>query len=457
MKNDYTNKKVAILGYGVNNAELVPWLQSHGASVTICDKNALLSQDLPDVSYQIGPDYLKNLTEFDFLFRTPGLPYLTPEIQAAKQAGVVVTSQTQLFLEQTSARTIGVTGTKGKGTTASLIEAMLQAARHRDEIAGNVYLAGNIGVSPISLLKKLASSDWVILELSSFQTQDLTLSPHIAVILAVTQDHLDHHKSLEEYVAAKRNLVVHQGANDYVVVNHDSPTSMSFLDATHARPYLFSSRAIVETGAYVTPEGDIRLHLSEQVAVTVCRAAEIKLPGRHNLENIAAATVAAALAGAGVESLRHGATTFEGLPHHLQLVATKRGVRYYDDSFSTNPTSTIAALRSFVDPQTIILGGSSKGADFTELVNELKQSSVTDVILIGKEGARLKPLLREASGSWHLHDGGATMTDIVATAARVTKRGGIVLLSPAAASLDMFSNYKDRGDQFAAAAQALEE
>ncbi len=454
MQPDFHAKKVAILGYGVNNAGLVDYLVRQGADVTICDKNPDLPQTEPNVRYQLGPDYLANLNQFNFLFRTPGLPYLTPEIQAAKNAGATVTSQTELFFQVCQGKIIGVTGTKGKGTTSSLIEAALKAGQKQDDITSEVYLAGNIGLSPMTFVDQVKADDWVILELSSFQLQGLTMSPHIAVVLNITSDHLDHHKDTSEYHDAKKNIVRHQKPEDDLVLFHDSPVTMGFLDATHAQPYFFSRQTEVDLGAYVAGT-EIRLKMPGQDEVVVCKTTDLKLFGKYNLENVTAAVVASALAGASVMAIAEGVTSFTGLPHRLQFVAEKNNIKYFDDSYATTPDSSIAAFQAFEEPVTLILGGSSKGADYNGLIEALKTSSVTACMTVGQEGQRLEQLIKGSGVNVTVLPGASTMTEIVQQATEATQPGGIVLLSPAAASFDMFKNVKDRGEQFQVAVNNL--
>ncbi len=451
---DYQGKRVGIIGYGVNNKELLPLLQERGALVTVLDMDESLATELTNVDHRLGEHYLDSLTDFEIVFRTPRLPYLSPQIQAAQAAGVLVTSQTQLFLEECPARVIAVTGTKGKGTVSSLIKTMLDTAHLHGEVPGNIYLAGNIGISPIGLLPQLQSDDWVILELSSFQTQDLKNSPHIAVILNITQDHLDHHKDLAEYHEAKRNLVRHQDGDDYVVINHDSEVAMSFLDVTSAQPYFYSSKQPTEPGSYVK-DSTVFLNFPLEPNTKLVGASDVKLLGQHNLENIAAAATAARLAGADFDSIKSGAETFSGLPYHTEFIAEKEGVKFYNDSFATAPDSTIVAIRPFTQPIILILGGSPKGADFGKLISEIKTSSVKTIICIGIEGQRFKSEFATKAGDIHLVEGGKTMTEIVHTAATLAKSGEVVLLSPACASLDMFKDYKDRGKQFTEAVNSL--
>jgi UDP-N-acetylmuramoylalanine--D-glutamate ligase len=452
------NKSVALLGYGVENKALLPYLQEQGAIITICDKNEELT-DLPDgIATRLGESYLDSLTDFDIVFRSPGLPYLSKPIQAGRQAGVVVNSQTKLFLEECPAQIIGVTGTKGKGTTSSLIHAMLTAAAEKGKLPGKTYIAGNIGTPPVGLLGQLTAEDWVVLEMSSFQLQDVTISPTIAVVLNVTIDHLDHHRDEAEYISAKKNIARYQKPTDSLVVNLDSLTSTLFADESPAHTYFYSRQKSVDDGAFVERElGDDRIVLrlpgwGEQV---VCQAKEVKLVGEYNLENVTAAITAAALAGADMESIREGATTFTGLAHRLQFVAEVDGVSYYDDSKATTPDSTAAAVLAFQQPLVLIVGGSSKGADFTELVQAIVGSSATTVICIGQEGKRIQEMLMDYQAPQEIIEGGQSMTEIVAQAQAAAQSGGVVLLSPAAASFDMFANAEDRGNQFQTAVKSL--
>lgn len=456
--NDLQHKKIALLGFGVENRAMLPYVLEQGAQVTVLDKNEELT-DLPaGVASVLGPDYMESLTDYDIVFRSPGIPYLSKQIQAAKQAGVTITSQTKYFLEQCPAPVIGVTGTKGKGTTSSLIKTILDAARKAGEVPGNVYLAGNIGQPPIGLLKMVTEKDWVILELSSFQLQDVTTSPDIAVVLNITVDHLDHHRDEAEYISAKKNIARYQTPGDSLVINLDSLTSMLFADESPAQAYFFSRVKSVDQGAFVERRlGDdvVMLRLPGQPDREVCKIADVKLVGAYNLENVTAAVTAAALAGATVDSIRTGVTSFTGLPHRLQLVGEANGVSYYDDSKSTTPDSTVAAIMAFDRPITLIVGGSSKGADFTELVETIPGSTVENIICIGQEGERLMELFMDTGLSQTVVQGGSTMRKIVELAASMASPDSVVLLSPAAASFDMFANAEDRGNQFQAAVHTL--
>lgn len=453
-----SGKRVALLGFGVENRALLPFLQSQGAHVTVIDKNTDLATELGELPHLLGNDYLEHLLDFDVIFRSPGIPYLTPQIQAARQAGVVISSQTQLFLSHCPAGVIGVTGTKGKSTTTALIHAILTRAKQNGEILGETFLTGNIGTPPISVVEKLTEKDWVCIELSSFQLQDVTVSPDIAVVLNITVDHLDHHRDEAEYISAKKNIVRYQQPSDFLVINQDSITSILFADETPAQALFYSRYTSVDQGCFVEHrlgEDQLILRLPNKDEEVVAPVSSIKLVGQYNHENVTAAITASSLAGASVNSIREALSDFTGLNHRLELVAEKFGVRYYDDSKSTTPDSTAAAILSFSQPITLILGGVTKGADYAELVEQIKSSTVRAIVLIGKSTPEMKQLLDDHQVSQAVVYGGSTMQEIVEQAAALSEEGGVVLLSPAAASFDMFNNAEDRGDQFKAAVAKL--
>lgn len=447
---DLKGKRVALIGYGIENQALLPYLHGHGAAITICDRNEQLT-DLPAGEHRLGKDYLDHLIDFEIIFRSPGVPYLTREIQAARQAGVTISSQIKLFLAESPASVIGVTGTKGKSTTAALLQLILQEAAGKNDLPGRVYLAGNIGAPPITLLPILTDKDWVILELSSFQLQDVSQSPNIAVVLNVAIDHLDHHRDEADYISAKKNIVRYQTPDDYLVVNLDSLTSILFADETPAQTYFFSCHQSVDQGCFIESRLDndaIVLRLPGHEDKIICRTDEVKLVGRYNLENVTAAAAASALAGASIKAIQTGVKNFTGLPHRLEFVAKIDSVSYYDDSKATTPEAAAAAILSFAAPITLLAGGSPKGVDYAELVKVIMNSTVRNIIAMGPEGQKIKRLLKAAGGWQPVHDAGPTMPDIVRLAVELAQPGGVVLLSPGAASFDMFVSAEDRGLQF---------
>lgn len=451
---NFRGKKVAILGLSVEGLDSVKFFVDEGAKVTCLDRRNLSDfgetyQQLAryPVTLELGEHYLDRLDEYELIVRTPGMSPRLPQLVAWQKSGREMTSLTKLFFELCKAPVIGVTGTKGKGTTSTLIYEMLRAAKK------NVYLGGNVGTPLLSRVREIKPSDFVVLELSSFQTEDLKKSPHIAVVLRTTQEHLanfdrlatNFHPSREAYVEAKKSIVRYQKNRDYAVLNADDPTSSSFAKETPAKVYYFS-RWGKPVDAYVTT-GSVYLQWKGKKEL-ICQKDEIKLRGEHNLENIAAATLTAIVAGADIASIRQVARIFPGLEHRLELVRSVKGVDYYDDSFSTVPETTIAAVTSFSEPIILIVGGSEKGSDFTEMGTVIAKSSVRDVIVIGAMTPRIVRALRQAHFSGSIITGSRNMHEVVQKASRLSQRGDVVLLSPACASFDMFKNYKERGNQF---------
>ena len=415
MKSIFKGKKIAVIGYGIEGQDAEKFLLGQGAKVTILDK-------------KFGENYLKNLLDFDVIFRSPGVYRYLPEIIKAEEEGVQISSAIKLFLRLCPGKIIGVTGTKGKGTTATLIYQILKKA------GKDVYLAGNIGVPFLQLLPKLNKKSIVILELSSFQLIDLEISPHIAVVLNITLDHMDWHKNREEYTDAKKNIVRYQSASDWAILNEEYEVSRSFAKDTKAKVVFFSKNRL---------EDKFKKNLL--------------LRGEHNLENIAAAVAVAKVLETEDKIILEVLSNFKGLEHRLEPVGKIDGVTFYNDSFATGPQPTIAAIKSFTEPTTIILGGSEKGLDYEELGREItKAKNIKTVIIIGQVGPKIIKGLKDAKYRRSIVNlKTSPMQKIVACAYRNTPRGGVVLLSPAAASFDMFADYKDRGNQFKKAVLSL--
>ena len=447
---DLRNSRIALLGLGVENRALARFLRERDLSFSICDRRP--PDDLNDLEreydgalreWHTGPAYLDTLDRFDLIFRTPGISPLLPELQRARSRGTRISSQTRLFAALSPAPILGVTGTKGKGTTSSLIAAML-----RDGPCRQIFVAGNIGQPPIAFLDELSDADLVVLELSSFQLIDWEISPHIAVALNVTRDHLDYHADLDEYIAAKGNIARFQKADDWLIADRDCPTARTFADNSQARQLSFSAVAEVEAGAWAS--GDrLWLRRPDADAESICALADIPLKGRHNWSNAAAAAAAAMAAGATIEQIAAGIRCFRGLPHRLERVGTFDGITCYDDSLATTPDAAVAAIRALDQPLVLIAGGSSKGADFAELGRTIIDGAVRAVILIGQESDRIEAAI-SASGHFTgaIDSGCNSMEAAVAAARRRAHPGDAILLSPGCASFGMFANYKDRGEQF---------
>lgn len=445
----WKDKKIGVIGAGVEGISSAKFFVKHGAKVTVLDKKEkeeLGQEDIKTfrdkgIKLITGKNYLDNLSGFDLIVRSPGVKREIIESELHSQK-TIITSQTQLFFELCPCPIIGVTGTKGKGTTSALICEMLKKSGF------DAYLGGNIGKPPFEFLDKLTPQSRVVLELSSFQLQDITKSPHIAVILMITSDHLEHHGKHSAYVDAKRNILRFQKADDYAVINIDYLASRESDVFTEGKIFQVSrERDSSEQGCFVKDGGIwIRVQGTEWKIIDV---AKITLIGKHNLENVCAAAMAATLAGATKSDIAEVIQTFTGLPHRLELVREVNGVKYYDDSIATNPESAIAGIESFSSPKILILGGVTEGSSFDTLGEVIATDpSIKAIIGIGREWPNIKSQISNLKSQMVFIEGAKDMKTIVQAAAKIAKPGDIVLLSPACKSFDMFKDYKNRGEQF---------
>ncbi len=454
-KSWYKGKKVAVVGLSVEGIDTVRFLAACGAVVTCLDRRSKdqLGENFEQLSsytqtFILGDEYLNNLHEYDMIVRSPGISLRTPQLQAAIKRGQHLTSLTKLFFSHCNATIIGVTGTKGKGTTSSLIYTMAKQAGR------NVWLGGNIGSPLLSRISDITPSDVVILELSSFQLEDLNESPQVAVVLKITSEHLanfdpnatNYHESREAYVAAKKAIIDFQTNTDTVIYTSDDETSTIFGIESNASTKLSFSRTDTSANAYVE-NGIVKLR-EDNTLIEICSLSDIKLRGLHNLENIAAATLASRVIGVSIKDIQQAAKSFEGLEHRLELVTKIHNVTYINDSFSTVPETAIAAIDSFTEPIMLILGGSEKGSDYTKLAKRIVSANMRGVIVIGAMTTKIVHALTMAGYTGPIFTGLTTMHDIVQKATQETTPGDVVLLSPACASFDMFANYKERGKEF---------
>jgi len=346
-----------------------------------------------------------------------------------------------IFFENSPTKNIiGVTGTKGKGTTSTLIAKMLEAQ------GLDVHLGGNIGTPILDLLPKIKTDEWLVWELANFQLKPASYSPHIAVCLMITEEHLDWHPDFQDYLEAKANLFRHQKTDDIAIYFARNNYSKQVAEHSPGKKIPYYE----EPGAYVRNDGMIVLGKTE-----VIHKSEVKLLGKHNLQNICAALTAAFEATGRLDGAKQVLSSFSGLEHRLELVREFEGIKYYDDSFATTPDSVIVALRAITQPVVLILGGHDKGLDYTELIKEIAgENHVKHVIAIGKIGQALAKALRD-EGFSAITEGLSSMSEIVAEARRQAQPGDAVLLSCGSSSFGMFTDYKDRGDQFKRAVQEL--
>lgn len=429
--------KIAIVGFATEGQTSFEYFSKQGHEVSIRDQNPDLS--VPEgVNAVLGDTYLDDLDAFDLVVRTASL---APQLILEKNPGIgskITTQINEFFKLSPTNHIIGVTGTKGKGTTSSLITNMLAAS------GKSVHLGGNIGTPPFTFLHELTPESWVVLELSSFQLIDTTASPHIGVCLMVAPEHLDWHSDIQEYTDAKAKLFEHQTPDDIAIyfARNDLTTKIAQAGLGQKLPYYSPPGAHIKEGNIV---------IDDQV---ICGLNEIALLGTHNWQNACAAVTAVWQVDQNIPAIRSVLTTFTGLPHRLELIQEIDGVRYYDDSFGTTPETAIVAIQAFSEPKVVILGGSDKGASYDELARVIANDSVYAVLLIGEQAPRIQAALEQA-GFTNFASGGTTMSEIITNANAAAKPGSVVLLSPACASFDMFKNYKDRGEQFKAAVQAL--
>lgn len=444
--------KIAIAGYGLEGISNYSYFSTRG-DVTIVDERTEVVGLPEGVKTILGPSALTALADFDMVVRTAGIP---PHKITTKGK---VWSATNEFFAKCPAPIIGVTGSKGKGTTASLIASILRAA------GNTVHLIGNIGVPALDVLERVQPKDIVVYELSSFQLWDLEKSPNVAVLLYIEPDHLEVHADMQEYVGAKANIRLRQTAadtcfyhptNTYVqqIISMDAGLHNDTSRAQRAVPYNDKIQSNPEIDfAYRDVNNFVIQRKNEMSTVSFN---ELRIPGIHNQENACAAIDAALVFGVSDDQIKLGLNEFTGLPHRLKLVKEIKGVQYYDDSIATTPGSAIAAMRAFQAPKIMILGGSSKGADFDELAQVASSTNIKHVVLIGDESQRLAGSF--AQTEIPVTNLGTTMLmpQIVQTAAGFAVEGDVVILTPACASFGMFKNYSDRGDQFISAVNGLE-
>jgi UDP-N-acetylmuramoylalanine--D-glutamate ligase len=430
--------KIAIAGFGVEGQSSYDyWSKQSDAELTIVDQNEAL--EVPEgVATITGPDAFERLSGFDLVIRSAGLaPY------KIKTDGKLW-SATNEFFAKCPAPIVGVTGTKGKGTTSSMIASMFEASGRK------TWLVGNIGIAAISVLPEIQPEDIVIYELSSFQLWDIQASPHVAVVLGIEPEHLDVHRDMADYVAAKGNIRRYQKDNDICIFNsgNDYARHISLLSEVGTTiPYGLDEH----NGGHVK-EG--MFYVGEHI---ICSVEELQLKGLHNQENACAAIAAAHELGLTNDDIAAGLRNFTGLPHRLEFVRTIEGVDYYNDSFSSSTPATVAAIRAFTQPEIVIVGGIDRGGDFEHLASELKQqSNIKKILLIGDIRHKLADVFGEAGLPIEVLDA-QTMSEIVHAAKASASSGDVIILSPGCASFDMFKNFSDRGDQFKEAVQSLGE
>lgn len=477
-RREFAGKRVAVVGLGVSNLAVARFLLEAGAAVTVFDRKpaetlgeryrALAGEP---IGWVLGDGYLGELAAraaaFDRVFLTPGMRKDLPELEAARRAGAAFDSEMGLFFRYCRAPVVGITGSAGKTTTTALVGRMLEAAGRR------AFVGGNIGRPLLPLVDAIGPDDAAVLEMSSFQLQMLDQSPHVGVFLNLRPNHLDMHASFEEYFEAKKNVFRFQGPADTAVLNAEDPAVAGCAAAAPGRVAWFSRAGEVARGAFLrggevivrglgaAPSGraagaDGRGAGGDEVAAGA--AADLALPGAHNVANALAALAAAAAFGADPRRAWAGVRGFRGVEHRLEFVRERDGVRFYNDSIATAPDRTLAALSSFEAPLVLLAGGYDKKIPFDELGERIVER-VRVLVLLGRTAPKIRAAVEAAAA--RRGDRGPEILEAtgfreaVALAAGAARPGDVVLLSPACASYDMFNNYEERGRLFKALVRAL--
>ena len=446
------HKTVAVIGIGVSNTPLLRRLLAEGIAVTACDRSSReklgpLADELEaaGATLHLGEGYLDGLTQ-DVIFRTPGLRPDVPQLLAAQRQGSTLTSEMEVFFQVCPCHMIAVTGSDGKTTTTSIIAEMLRAAEK------TVYLGGNIGHPLLCDTPEIAPEDMAVLELSSFQLMTMQKSPHIAVTTNLAPNHLDVHKDYQEYVDAKANIFTHQSADDIAVFNADNTDSVPQAAKAVGEVRWFSRKQRVDNGVFC--ENGVIYEAANGTVTPIMETKDVLLPGVHNIENYMAA-FAAVRGMVSYETMREIAKTFGGVEHRIELIRTRKGVRWYNDSIASSPSRTIAGLNSFPEKVILIAGGKDKGISYAPL-GPVVNDHVKLLLLCGKTAGVIREAVEQAE-NYH----GLEILDVadyheaVAIADERSQPGDVVILSPASTSFDRFANFMERGQVFKAIVNEL--
>jgi UDP-N-acetylmuramoylalanine--D-glutamate ligase len=439
---ELNNKRVLVVGLGKSGVASALFLKAHGARVTVSDTKSgdELRNEIPvlldhGITVETGGHGERTFRGQDLIVVSPGVPVDAPLLVQARALGEAVIGEIELAAQFLPGPIVAITGSNGKTTTTTLTGEILAAG------GLPTLVGGNIGTPAISLAERAKPETVTVLEISSFQLETIqTFRPKIAVVLNVTPDHLDRHRTFEVYVDAKARIFENQQSGDFAVLNEDDPTCVSLAARTRAKVFWFSRLKEVERGAWVR-EGNILFRDAAQQH-EVMPVSEIPLKGAHNLENVLAAVCAGALMGCAPEKIRQAVRDFKAVEHRLEFVATIRGVDYYNDSKATNVDATIKALESFPANIHLILGGKDKGSDYTVL-NELLRQRVKRVYTIGAAAAKIESQIKNVEV---VH--AETLENALRKANAVAQPGDVVLLAPACASFDQFKSYEHRGKVF---------
>lgn len=441
------DKKVYVFGIGVSNIPLIKMLRAHGIAVTACDKNTReglgkTAEELEalGVKLHLGEGYMDGI-DADLIFRSPGIRPDVPAFEAAVAKGAKVTSEMEVFFDVCPCKKIAVTGSDGKTTTTTIIAKLMEKAGY------TVHLGGNIGHPLLAETFDMKPEDVAVLELSSFQLMRMTTSPEIAVVTNVAPNHLDIHKGMEEYVASKKNVFLHQHPGDKVVLNRDNEITYAFAAEAPGHVTLFSRQNSMDEGVVI--ENDTICVKKNGDSRPVLPIRDILLPGVHNIENYMAA-IGAVDGLVKDEVIREFAKSFGGVEHRIELVRELHGVKYYNDSIGSSPSRTIAGLRAFKQKVILIAGGYDKHIPYDVLGPDLV-AHVKAMVLTGATAPKIRAAAEQAEGYdprklpiYDIDD----FEEAIKKAQTLAQPGDVVILSPASASFDRFKNFMVRGDTF---------
>lgn len=449
------NKKIAVLGIGRSNIPAIQFLNKLGAKISVRDKNKSALEKCPelvklDIELLLGDNYLSNLDKFDYILRTPGIKPFLPEIEEAIKKGVKLTSEIELLIDLAPCKVIGVTGSDGKTTTTTLISKFLEKEGYK------VWLGGNIGKSIFAEIEKMDRKDIIVLELSSFQLMTLRKSPNISVITNISPNHLDYHRSFEEYVLAKANIFFKQTKNDIIVLNNDDKYTEKYLSIIQTNKIQtnirrFSLNGEVEKGAYL--ENDEIIYNDGKEKTKICNKKDVKLVGMHNIANICTA-ISACFDLVSIESIKDVITNFSGVEHRMEFVRCVSGVNYYNDSIASSPTRTIAGLKSFKDKIILIAGGYDKHIPY-DVIGKYIIEKVKILLLVGATSEKIKEAVITEAKKENVDieetidiKEFSNLKDCLDYALIHSTSGDNVVMSPASASFDMYKDFEERGNYF---------
>ena len=448
--NEYIKfRKVAIIGLGVSNIPLLDYLYKKKANVTVFDERNIddISKEIMDkitlynFTFHLGENCLENLKGFNVIFRSPSCLPTRVELQEEANKGAIVTTEIEMLMQMAPCKVIGVTGSDGKTTTTSLINAILQKAGY------NTYLGGNIGTPLFTRLSEMKPDDIIVLELSSFQLMGMEISPNISVITNITPNHLNIHKDYNEYIEAKKNIFKYQNEDEIVVLNYDNEITRNCAKEANSKVIFFSSKEKLDDG-FIVDEGIIK-ECEDKVRKHILNTKDVILRGTHNYENIATA-IATTRTLVDLDIAVEAVKEFKPVEHRLELIREIDRVKWYNDSVSSSPTRTIAGLNSFDEEIILIAGGYDKNLDYTPIAKPIVDK-VKGLILLGQTSDKIFDAVKQELEDEHkdldiyVCD---SLEQTVVLAKKIAKPGQIVLFSPASASFDMFKNFADRGNKF---------